>query len=271
MASGTEIATPVTHDNVVPPVMVAAESDPAAGPGPVIAGPVAPIDAGPVLAVSRADNPPVISLRDTLPVKLSAALQPAEASKPSTVTHTVAAGDTLAKIAKQYYGTSKNADIQRIVAANKGVLKDANTTLMVKMKLAIPGVAPAGTPSTPVAPPAAPVAPKPVAAPTDNVVVYLPSSSMTQAVPPLGLVQAPPKAPAAKADAAKPDTVKAPTKSDSKAATKTYVVQSGDTLEKIARKFAPSKTTEMVQKLMSLNGIKDPSRLQAKMTLKVPA
>jgi nucleoid-associated protein YgaU len=51
----------------------------------------------------------------------------------------------------------------------------------------------------------------------------------------------------------------------------TYVVQAGDTLEKIARKVAPAKTTEMVQKLMSMNGIKDPKGLQVGQTLKMPA
>jgi LysM repeat protein len=48
-------------------------------------------------------------------------------------------------------------------------------------------------------------------------------------------------------------------------------VQSGDTLEKIARKFAPTKVPETVQKMISLNTIKNPKGLQVGQTLKLPA
>ena len=51
---------------------------------------------------------------------------------------------------------------------------------------------------------------------------------------------------------------------------KTYVVQAGDTLEKIAKKLSPTKTTDMVQKLMTLNGIKDAKSLLAGATIKLP-
>ena len=43
-------------------------------------------------------------------------------------------------------------------------------------------------------------------------------------------------------------------------APKTYVVQAGDTLEKIARKFAPTNSqAPLVLKLKAANGIKDPT------------
>jgi nucleoid-associated protein YgaU len=207
----------------------------------------------------------VISLRDrgTVPVKMQ------DPPKPAVVMHTVAAGDTLAKIAKQYYGVVKNSDIQKIVAANPTMLKDATTMLVVNKKLVIPGMAPA----TPVGTPSVVVGPVPGRAPADgsgdSVKVYLPSSSMTEAVPPtLGAVLAP-KADAAKAGAPKTDVAKADNKDTM--AKKSYVVQSGDTLEKIAKRLAPSKISDMVQKLMSLNGIKDPTKLQVGAPLKVPA
>ena len=193
-----------------------------------------------------------------VPVKLPVA-------KPAVMTHTIVAGDNLAKIAKQYYGSAKNSDIQKIVAANPGTLKDANTILVVTKKLVIPGVAAAARP--PVATVATPgqvrALAKPAGNSVDGVMVYLPSTSMKESTPPaIGGPIAP------KTDANKKDAPKADNKDTGK---KTYVVQSGDTLEKIARKLAPSKSSEMVQKLIALNGIKDPSKLQAGSPLKVPA
>jgi nucleoid-associated protein YgaU len=55
------------------------------------------------------------------------------------------------------------------------------------------------------------------------------------------------------------------------AATKTYTVASGDTLEKIAKRIAPSKVPETVTKLAAMNKIKDPAKLQVGQVLKVPA
>jgi LysM repeat protein len=261
VAGGTAIAVPVRHENVAPPVMAAEVREDAVLP----VGPVTPIEGGPVLADARMDGPPVISLRDrgTVPVRLQ------DPPKPAAVTHTVAAGDTLAKIAKRDYGSAKNSDVLKIVAANPTLLKDASTMLVVNKNLVIPGTAPA----TSVVAPSMAVGPVPGRASTggsaDGVKVYLPSSSMTEALPPtLGAVQAP-KADAAKAGGPKTDAAKADNKDTT--AKKSYVVQSGDTLEKIAKRLAPSKSSDMVQKLMSLNGIKDPTKLQVGVPLKVPA
>jgi nucleoid-associated protein YgaU len=263
--AGTEIAAPVGHDSV-PGGALAADS--AALPAdPVAINPVKPIEGGPVLADARMDGPPVFGVKDraTLAVKLQ------DPPKPAAVTHTVVAGDTLAKIARQYYGSAKNSDVQKIVAANPGVLKDAATMLVVNKKLVIPGIAPP-TPAVPgsIGPTPSPKGPPAMAADSaDGVIVYKPSSSMTEVVPPTGVAAA--KSDAAKSGDSRADIAKADASKDAASARKTYVVQSGDTLEKIARKFAPTKTGEMVQKLMSLNGIKDPTRLQAGASLKMPA
>lgn len=266
---GPEVAISTGHDSAPGAVPMVLAADGAVLPsGPVAARPVTPIEGGPVLADARIDAPPMISIKDTgtMQVKLQDTPKAKDAPKPAVVTHTVVAGDTLAKIAKQYYGSAKNSDVQKIVAANTAVLKDATTMLVVSKKLVIPGIAP-------VAPAAvAPIVTGPMPAPAkggaaEGVIVYPPSASMTEAIPPtMGPVPAP------KTDLAKTGDPKAGlAKADNKDTKKTYVVQSGDTLEKIAKRLAPSKTTDMVQKLMSLNGIKDPTRLQAGSPLKMPA
>src|SRR4051794_19465145 len=50
LAGGGEISTPMSHDTMMPPVMVAAEITEVGGP--VAIGPVTPIDAGPMLAAA---------------------------------------------------------------------------------------------------------------------------------------------------------------------------------------------------------------------------
>lgn len=68
-----------------------------------------------------------------------AAPPPAVKPKTATVYHTVAAGETLSKIAQGYYGAQSQTHVNAIFDANRSTLADANT-IVVGMKLAIPAV-----------------------------------------------------------------------------------------------------------------------------------
>jgi nucleoid-associated protein YgaU len=189
--------------------------------------------------VGLSATPPVISVADPVRDAAAAPDKPAAAKVVMEKTYVIVAGDNLAKIAKKFYGTMKESDVKRIVAANPTVLKDEKANLIVGKKLVIPDVQQASKPAAKVL----------TAEKTVPVMIYVPGSGSAQA-------QAGDKA------------AVGPTKKDSG---KTYEVKSGDTLEKIARKYAPSHATEYVAKLKSLNGIKDPTALQAGQTLKLPA
>ncbi len=256
LAGGGEVVSTIATSNSggLPPAMLAVDTTIS---GPRMSDPVSPVAAGPSLMDPRSDGgPPILTLSDTVQVKATDASVRGASAVPVT-TYTIVAGDTLAKIARKYYTSAKPADVQRIVAANPAILKDATTMLVVGKKLVIPDV-PAPTPAPVAVAPVAPPAPK-----TDPGVIPLPGGTGTDLAA-RGVIQPPttiaqvtaPKADAPKAEAPKPAT---------------YVVQSGDTLEKIARKIAPTKIPDTVQKLTSLNAIKDPTRLQVGQTLKLPA
>lgn len=57
---------------------------------------------------------------------------------PGASTYTVQKGDTLFGIARKVYGSGSEAEIRRIVEANKGQLQSKDTPLKPGMKLAIP-------------------------------------------------------------------------------------------------------------------------------------
>ena len=174
---------------------------------------------------------------------------PVAEAEADTASYKVKPGDTLAKIAKKFYGSSKNSDIARIVKANPAILKDATTPLVVSKKLTIPGVKAVPAPVTKmdpglVAPPSGPLTPTLVNVDPSRK-VEKPVGSLTKVDPP-AMVQT------------------------TTASSKVYVVQPGDTLEKIAKKIAPSKVNETVAKIMALNGIKNAESLQVSTKLKLP-
>jgi len=76
---------------------------------------------------------------EPLPPTKEAPPPPAVKPKTATVYHTVAAGETLSKIANAYYGAQSQTHINAIFDANRSALADANT-IIVGMKLAIPAV-----------------------------------------------------------------------------------------------------------------------------------
>ena len=155
--------------------------------------------------------------------------------------YVIAPGDTLGKIATKFYKTSKGEAVERIVAANPKVLKDSKAMLIAGKKLIIPTVAAAAK----VAPPTASVVTAPAKRPS-AVVIHAPGGAKTPTAPEVS-------------DAPK------------KAAASVYVVQAGDTLEKIAKRVSPTGVTAMVKKIEALNGISDPTALQVGQKLKLPA
>ncbi|HEY4330645.1 MAG TPA: LysM peptidoglycan-binding domain-containing protein [Phycisphaerae bacterium] len=260
LAGGGAIATPI--GNNMPPSLYAADAtDGSQQPEGTSSmnGPVAPT-VGPMVADARgaAGGPPTITVHDLVAVKA----RPADPA-PAAVTYTIVTGDNLAKIAKKFYGSSKNSDVQRIVAANAGMLKDASSMLVAGKKLTIPGVTPPTPAKTELKMPAGAAG---SGAAGDQVVIYTPMGSKGEAAPP-SKVQLPGPL-AVGQDATKVISKDMP--KDAAASKKTYVVQGGDTLEKIAKKLSPTKSADMVQKLMALNGIKDAKNLQAGATLKLP-
>ena len=245
-ADGTEVYLPIDTSQVPAPMMAAADVLPT---GPVVGPAVSAVPAGPTHAARDAGGgPPTFELVDPSTLyeaKLRESSRPDVPADPTVVTYTIMPGDNLAKIAKKFYNSSKNSDVARIVKANPAVLKDASTTLMVGRTLTIPGIAPVAAPM-----------PSVNIVRSDTVVVYRPGD-----LPVAGPDQ-PRKI--------EPPSMGASTPPNASQGAKTYVVQPGDTLEKIARKLAPAKSSEMVKKLISLNGIRNPDALPAGARLKIP-
>ncbi len=154
-------------------------------------------------------------------------------------------GDTLGKIATKFYKTSKGDVVARIVAANPAMLKNDKTMLVAGKKLMIPN-APVVAKATVAAAPAVANAKK-----TGSVVIHQPGTSGSKGTD---------GADTAKGDASASKTVTG----------KVYVVVSGDTFEKIAKKLGATDVNGMVKKLETVNGVKDPTSLQVGQKLKVP-
>jgi LysM repeat protein len=195
------------------------------------------------------------------------------AKQPAGDTYVIAPGDNLAKIAKKFYNSTKNSDVQRIVAANPGVIKDADATLIVGKKIVIPKIAKAALKGGSAGAPASAIVKN-----AEPVMIYMPG---TPASPPAGAgglgsdmvsdahsntgiskVLAPPPPSSSSTSTTTPSSKKNPPKF--------YVVQAGDTLEKIAKRIAPTNVADTVEKLKSGNGIKDVHNLQVGMKLKLP-
>jgi nucleoid-associated protein YgaU len=140
--------------------------------------------------------------------------------------------DTLTIIAKKFYKSATKADLARIVAANKGMLKDETTPLVVGKKLTITDV-PAGKPTMPAVGPMTPV------------------MSDVRPIDGQAVTRTPTPTPAAPV------------------ASKTYVVQKNDTIERIAKKFG-GNTQATMKAIMAANGIKADTVLQVGQKLKVP-
>ncbi len=221
--------------------------------GPVIQNPVSPIATGisPVQTNNsgRDSGPPVIMVADATRVGPGSGIAPvagAIAPARANASYTIAKGDTLNKIAEKFYRSAQNANVQRIIVANPGMLKDVNSVLIQGKTLVIPGAGPA----TP------PVAAPSIANNLTNSEVPLPGDLGPGMVRGNGSVTTPP---AGNLQNAGP-----------KPAAGVYVVQAGDTLGKIAKKLSPAKSATMEQKLISLNSIKNPDDLTAGTKLKLP-
>jgi nucleoid-associated protein YgaU len=185
---------------------------------------------------------PSPTARTPVTLTLDGTVAPAAPAKVEGQEYVIAAGDNLAKIAKKFYKSAKNSDVERIVAANPAMLKNDKSMLIAGKKLIIPNAPQAIAAAQPAAAPAAP-------SKKAHTVIREPGTS-------------------GDTSASAGATPLAPTK---KAVAKVYVVQANDTLEKIAKKIAPSNVNATVKKIMAANGIKDAKSLQVGMKLTLPA
>ena len=258
-SNGSGAAVTFAMDNETGSAMVptayasnTAESVPASGP--TMSRAVTPIAAGPApVGEPAAGSLPTIALVDVhVPAATLAgadAVPKAVKAATANTTYLIASGDTLMKIARKFYGSeATTSDVQRIVAANPSALKDANTMLVIGKKLVIANVPVASVPNA-----SKRTQPEIASKPDAPAMISLPGSPDAKAK---GMLGATPTALNAKKESAP----------------KTYVVQAGDTLEKIARKFAPSNSTQLVVKLKrASNGIKGSrQRCRSGRPLKVP-
>ncbi|MEN6308087.1 MAG: LysM peptidoglycan-binding domain-containing protein [Anaerohalosphaeraceae bacterium] len=178
-------------------------------------------------------------------------------------THVVDKGETLAVIAKKYYGPevgNQRATIQMLYEANKGVLDSAN---IVKAgdKLVIPQIA-SSQPAQTV---------KPKAASTSLMDkfknVFEPADKKSETVVQNSATAAKPKD---STSAKKAEQTPANGKSRATVAEKEYTVQSGDHLYKIAQKYLGDG--DRYPEIIALNKdqLSNPSQLQVGMKLKLP-
>ncbi len=180
---------------------------------------------------------PEIVLKD--PINTAAATSPAVSPLPSPVperAHTVAEGDSLCKIAKQYYG-DENA-WRKLAAANSGITPES---MKIGMKIKLPPSEQITGKPTPPAPPA------PVLAMNQRPAAKAPGT------PPL----------------LKTSTVNVkPEQPKSKYAS--YTVKKGDTVTEIARRQlgSPGRADELLR--LNQTVIEDEDSLQTGMVLKLP-
>jgi LysM repeat protein len=215
---------------------------------------------------------------------------PVEPAAPARgASYNIVAGDSLAKIAKRFYNSSKMSDLKRIVAANPTMLKDVDSVIVAGKTLTIPdapqpvAAAPAARAALPAAAPtggsarsvaaarptagrvagAQPAEPaslrKLLQQTTEPVMIYLPGAltGVREPASSKATVEVKKTLPAA-------GTEKKEAKRD-----RTYEVQAGDSLEKIARKYGPSNPAAMIAKLKAANGIKGDT-LQKGQKLRIP-
>lgn len=186
-------------------------------------------------------------------------------------THTVAAGDTLYKLARRYYG--REGEYRRILNANKDKLRDP-AKLVVGAQLRIPDL--------PAAP--APLGPAPVASPGQRPVVTPASRPVIEWLRPEPVREVSrestrqPARPPARGPVRTLEPVRPGAYSNLvleaavPPAGRTYVVQPGDTLVAIARREMGGGSGANVQKLMDANRgvLSDPGKLRPGMKLRIP-
>lgn len=219
----------------------------------------------PAVYVALGDTPAAVAgpvgLGSTLVVDKSGTVKAVGKAPPKGEEYTIVKGDTLQKIAKKVYKSSGKEDLHRIIAANPASLKDESSTLMIGKKLLIP---------------AAPLAATAAKSETP-VLIKAPGSAPAKATDGSkreALVVIRPPGVGDKADSVKKDAdTAAVAKTDKKAdgAADTYIVQKGDTLEKIAKKLSPTAYKSVMEKIAKLNDMKDKDELQVGEKLKIPS
>jgi LysM repeat protein len=258
--TGGQVTAGPLSMNEVPKAFAAVDTRDASGNGqvgtanqaiagqPIVGQPVTAVPTGPLAdgPISEAKVPTIelVGQNELQAASSVAGQSEADAGKGTTssaptasqrgLTYVIVSNDSLAKIAKKFYHSTKSEDLQRIVAANPKILKNDKTMLIVGKKLFIPSIVQTAAPATGV---------KTAQAGKPNVVIHPPGTK--------------------NADQAA-TTVK-------KTASAVYVVQDGDSLGKIAAKLSSKGATVSVKALMAANGLKDGAVLQVGEKLKVPA
>jgi len=281
-----------------------------APPPPLVPEVVAEVKA-PTPVVAERPKPPVVEeLQPVEPVVAKVEIAPEPAAEPAANVqkHTVAAKDTLIKIARKYYGPENERDYKRILEANKKTLS-SETALKVGQELIIPALPQAkpeenkalakSTAATGVKQvdidqlqkelagskasdkslaknDAKAVAGDKVPAPKGGTLIKADETDLATLIDSLDSSSSGKKgnekvvASAAKAGG-KPDELGVKS-ADKSGKTKTYVVREGDTLHKIARRVLKNDSKSSVGKIFSANKDKlaHPEKLQVGMKLEIP-
>lgn len=221
--------------------------------GPIITAPVLAMVDGP--AVDKA--PPVVTKEDLTGTSTGGVAKDfvaGEATRerkvadattrpaPKGEIYVIAKGDNLTSISKKFYKSATEADIARIVAANKAVLKDKKTMLVVGKKLTLPDVP--GKTAGKVEVADKPNMPKPEGGKISDLTKG-PDGKLFEKI----------------------DQPKESTK------VLVHVVAKNDTLEAIAKKYGAKDYRELMKAIQKANAIpeKDRDKLQIGQKIKIPA
>lgn len=217
------------------------------GPPPVVMVSIAPPPHDPVdppvarmgMSVAPPSGPPLPELGPGQTDPVAVADPPSVTTSGGGIVYIVEDKDSFIKIARKYYGADREREYKKIMDANKDTVKDPGA-LRPGMKIIVPQLpgAPAATPAvSPSTPPGRPVTPAIRVTLTGRADAALAGGATT--------------APAAPG--------------------RSYVVQRGDTVSRIARKFLKDDSKASIDKILKANNIDAPEKLQAGAKLEIPA
>jgi|GEM_PF-2393993 len=174
---------------------------------------------------------------------------------PKGIEHTIVAGDSLDKLARKYLGASTKENRAKIIAANKGILKDEKTVLVVGKKLMMP-----------VEPKKETAVTLDLAKSTDHPVPAIEPAKKDAKV----VLEGPAKKEVTTAKKDEPKVVEAKKEEPKKDNGGWYIVKKGDTLAAIAKRVSAKDPKGALNQLMKLNGIKDANAIREGQKLKLP-
>jgi nucleoid-associated protein YgaU len=217
-----------------------------------------------VVASPAAAETPVVA--SATPVAAPAAEEPAP---PPSRTYVVEPKDSLIKIARKVYGPQHEREYKRILEANRDTLDDEES-ISVGQKLVIP---PLPEDKQVAAKKAQDAQPKVREMGLDDLQNYMNKPQDASSTPQQLAAAETSKKPADAADAsATAQKGEKTSVAEKPAAVKTYVVQKGDTLSKIARKTLNDDSKATLDKIYNANKgkLSRPDRLKVGMKLEIP-